>query len=116
MMAGGEAAVPEVRERRAYLAAHLGRVRAARVEAAAARRRDRARHLALEHDLLARRDLLAGVDVGDRREERLGVRVDRSRVEVIGGGGLGDHPRGQHRGGGGGGGGEGEGGRGGKRR
>src|SRR3954471_10282054 len=92
MMAGSEAPVAEVRERRTYVAADLRRVRASRVEAAAARRRDRARHLALEHDLLARRDLLAGVDVGNRGEERLRVRMDRPRVEIVGGRGLDDHP------------------------
>src|SRR3954447_4661716 len=84
MMAGSEAAVAEVGEGRAHVAADLGRIRAARVEAAAARRRDRARHLALEHYLLARRVLLPRVDVRDRREERFRVRVDRPRVEIVG--------------------------------
>src|SRR3954469_9050057 len=84
MMAGSEAAVAEVGEGRAHVAADLGRVRAARVEAAGARRRDRARHLALEHDLLPCNHLLAGVDVRDRGEECLRVRVDRPRVEIVG--------------------------------
>ncbi len=53
------------------------------MEAAAARRRDRARHLSLEHDPFARRLVLAGVDVGDGREERLRVRVDRIGIEVV---------------------------------
>ena len=53
VVAGGEAAAAVVDERRPLGRADLGRVAAARVEAAAGRRVDRARHLALEHDPLA---------------------------------------------------------------
>ena len=69
-------------QRRLVGRADLGRVAAARVEAAAARRVDRARHVALEHDPLA----LRRSRIGDRhrREQRLGVRVDRPLVELLG--------------------------------
>ena len=96
-MARRVTAVTEVGERGAHLAADLGRVRTARMEAAATRRRDRARDLALENNLLARRLLLTRVDVRDRREERLGVRVDRPSVEVVRGRRLDDHAEIHHR-------------------
>src|SRR6478672_3897107 len=52
VMAGGEMAVAVVDERRLYFLADIGRVAAARMEAAAARRVDRARDVSLEHDPL----------------------------------------------------------------
>ena len=81
MVAGREVPAAVRDERRLLDRADLRRVAAARVEAAAGRRRDRARHVALEHDALALR-----VGIGDRdgREQRLGVRVDRPRVELLG--------------------------------
>src|ERR671924_661312 len=73
-------AVAVIDERRLDLLAHIGHVAAAWVEAAAARRVDWTGDIALEHDPLA---LLGQVRVRDRngREERLGVRHDRPRVE-----------------------------------
>ena len=68
-------------QRRLVRRADGGRVAAARMEVAAARRVDRARHVALEHDALALRQR-----IGDRhrREQRLGVRMDRPLVELLG--------------------------------
>ena len=82
VVAGGEVAVAVVHERRLDLGADLRRVAAARVEAAAGGRVDRARHVALEHDPLA---LLGevGVGHGHGREQRLGVGHDRPRVELL---------------------------------
>ena len=63
-------------------AAELGRARAARVEAAAGRRRDRVRRLAL--DLRPRAAaVLARVGDRDRAEQRRGVGVDRLLVELL---------------------------------
>ena len=53
------------------------------MEAAAARRIDRARDVPLEHDPLALRSQIRIRD-RDRREQRLGVRHDRPRVELLG--------------------------------
>src|SRR5437762_2844250 len=78
----GDEAPRLAQERRLLAAAPLHRVRAARVEAAARRRREWARHLARQDDLLP---LLAGMRRQGGREERLRVGVlrrggDRRRV------------------------------------
>ncbi len=65
------------------IGADLGRVAAARVEATAARRVDRARHVAGQHDALAR-PLEHRVGHGHGREQRLGVGVDRPAVQLLG--------------------------------
>src|SRR6266540_459657 len=55
---------------------------AARAETAAARRADRARDVAAEHDVLALA-LLDGIGDGRGRHQRLGVRVHRSLVQLV---------------------------------
>src|SRR5436309_360693 len=70
------------------------RVRAARVEAAAARRRERARHLARHDDLVP---LLVGVGRQRRREERLGIGVPGCGGDGLGGADLDDLPEVHHR-------------------
>src|SRR5882762_3780875 len=62
VMACREAAVAVVDEQWTFDVTDLRRVPAARMEAAAARRIDRARHLALEHDALAARSVVVGLD------------------------------------------------------
>src|SRR6266566_1514955 len=69
MMARRVAAVAVVHERRTLDVADLGGVGATRMEAAAARRVDRARYLALEHDPLTARDSFYDF-VFDRRNRR----------------------------------------------
>ena len=69
------------------VAADLGRVPAARMEAAAARR-DRSGSAPRPRARSARAAAAVASPVSivrDRREQRLGVRVDRARVEVVGG-------------------------------
>ena len=82
-MTSGEMSVAVIDERRLHLLAHLRRVAAPRMEAAAARRGDRARDVPLEHDALP---LLGQIRVRDRdgRQQRLRVRHDRPRVELVG--------------------------------
>ena len=76
-------APPVVDERRLDLGANLGRVAAARMEPAAARRVDRARHVPLEHDPLALRGQVR-IRHRDGREQRLRVRHDRPLVQLLG--------------------------------
>src|SRR6476620_798734 len=82
VVAGGDVAVPVVRERRLDLLADVRRVPAARMEAASRGRVDRARDVAHEDDALP---LLAQVRVGDRHrgKQRLRVRHDRALVELL---------------------------------
>src|SRR5436190_1465816 len=82
VVARGEVPIAVVRERRLDLHADLRHVAATRVEAAARRRVDRARDVALEDDPLA---LVAQVRIRDRHggEQRLGVRHDRPVVELL---------------------------------
>ncbi len=79
--------------------AHVGCVAAARMKPATARGVDRARHLALEDDPLASCDsvLLACLYHRDRGQQRLGVGVDRARVEVVGRRDLDDDAQVHHR-------------------
>src|SRR3984893_5579514 len=79
MVARGVAPVAVVGEQRTLDLADLGRVSAARVEAAAGRRIDRARYLPLQHDSLTPCRAFDDVvfDRGNRREQRLCVPVDR---------------------------------------
>ena len=92
VVAGSEATVAVVDERWRLDAADLRRVPAAGMEPASARRVDRAWHLALEDDALAARSLvpLVRFDHRDRRQQSLGVGMDRTRVEVVDGGDLDD--------------------------
>src|SRR5207248_3047442 len=62
MMTSGEVTVAVYDEWRLALLAHVGRVPAARMEAAIARRVDRARHLALEYDPLPLREPARNAD------------------------------------------------------
>src|SRR5581483_10438182 len=78
-VAGGQMAVSVRLERGLDLGADLLRERAAGAEAAAARRVDRARHVAREDDAVA---LPPGLGRGDRGQERLRVRVERAGEEV----------------------------------
>jgi hypothetical protein len=77
----GRAAV--LRQGRFLCTADIGGVPAARREPAAGRRRDRAGHIALQHDLLP---LERGVRVGHghSRQQRLRVRVHRPLVQFLG--------------------------------
>ena len=63
VVTGREVAVAVIDERRLDLVAHIGRIAAPWMEAAAARRIDRTRDVSLEHDPLA---LLGQVGVRDR--------------------------------------------------
>ena len=77
MVAGGHVArAPVYHERRLLLPADLGGVPAARVEPAPGRRRHRARHVALQHDLLPP-GRQVGIGHRHRGQQRLGVGVDR---------------------------------------
>src|ERR1700730_1728120 len=76
VVARRQAGASVVDERRPLDAADLCGVATARVEAAPARRVDRARHLALEHDALAGRgSVVVGLDPRNGGEQRVGVRV-----------------------------------------
>ena len=81
MVAGREMAVPVIHERRLQRPADLGRVPAPGMEAAGCRRCDRAGWIAAKRDTMA--CSLTGVDDGHRREERLRVRVDGPRLELV---------------------------------
>ena len=89
-------AVSVVDQRRLDLSADLRRVAAAGMEAAALRRVDRARDVALEHDPLP---LLRQIGIGNRhrREQRLRVGHDRPRVELLGRRQLDELPEVHHR-------------------
>src|SRR5262249_50650452 len=78
-----EAPETVVDQRRALDAADLGRIAAARVEAASGGWLDGARHLAFEHDPLTRRRSVVGIDLRDRRQERLRVGMDRALVQNV---------------------------------
>src|ERR1043166_5271391 len=83
VVARGPVLFPELVERRRVdVAVALDEARAARMEPARARWVDRVRHVALEDDLLASAALLG---VGDRhsREQRAGVGMLRSEVELV---------------------------------
>src|SRR3984893_18696126 len=79
MVARGVAPVAVVGEQRTLDLADLGRISAARVEATAGRRIDWTRYLPLQHDSLTPCRAFHDVvfDRGNRREQRLCVRVDR---------------------------------------
>src|SRR4249919_280351 len=84
VMARGEATVAEVGERRSFSPADVCRVSAAWMEAARGRGVNGARYLALEHDPRASRTWgIVRLDHGNRREEGLGVGVDRALVELV---------------------------------
>ena len=84
-MTGDLVAARLVAQDRLDLGAHRQRLRAARVEAAARRRIEGARHLALQDDLVAH---VVGVRGQRVVQQDLRVRVQRIRVELVGVGGL----------------------------
>src|ERR687889_2076470 len=79
-MAGHEVTVALIREDRIDLAANLHGIRAARMEMAPRRWVDRARNIARENDAFAS-FLDDGVRNRDRRQESLGIGVQRVCVE-----------------------------------
>jgi len=83
VVAGGHVAAAVLGQWRLLLAADLGGVAAARVETASRGRHDRARHVALEHDL---HPAVGQVGVRDRNrgQQGLGVGVDGPLVELLG--------------------------------
>ena len=74
--------VPRLDQRGLLLGAEVLRLPAPGAEAAARRRVDRARHVALEHDALAG-PLARGVGHRHRRQQRLRVRVRRAPVDRL---------------------------------
>ena len=96
MVAGRPVVVAVVDELRLDLRADVRGPRAAGVEAACLGRVRRARHVALEHDLLAGR-VLARVRDRHRGEQRDGVRVDRVLVDLVRGPDLDDLAQVHHR-------------------
>jgi hypothetical protein len=81
-MASSEMAAAVIDERRLGRTADVGRVQASRVEAASRGRPNRVRWVAAELDSGAPSHRV-GIRDGNRRKERLGVWVDRGRVELV---------------------------------
>ena len=79
-MAGDRAARPRLLEEGRRLGAERPRMRAAGVEAAAAWRRGRARHVALQQ---RPRSARGGTRHGNRRQQRLGVGMERRRRRAL---------------------------------
>src|SRR5215210_1390857 len=83
VMTGGEVTAAVVDERRPLHTADLGRVAASRMEAAATRGVDRARHLPGEDDALPPPGAVLVGDQGNGRQQRLRVRMDRIVPELV---------------------------------
>src|SRR5437868_11835867 len=89
-------ALPAVHQRGLFTRTELLRLPTSGPEPAPARRIDRARHVALEHDA-APLPLLARIGHGYGRQQRLCVGVTRSLVHLVGRSDLDDLPQIHHR-------------------